>query len=74
MIPVRLNAREVRELNEQVERSGLSREESVSYTHLKEQVAVTYENGTTVPVPEQITDTKGYAVSPELPYGSYVVV
>ncbi len=27
VIPVRLNAREVRELNEQVERSGLSREE-----------------------------------------------
>ena len=23
---------------------------------------------------ELITDTKGYAVSPELPYGSYVVV
>ena len=30
--------------------------------------------GTAVPVPELITDTKGYAVSPELPYGSYVVV
>ena len=27
VIPVRLNAREVRELNEQVERSGLSRDE-----------------------------------------------
>lgn len=37
-------------------------------------MAVTYENGTAVPVPELITDTKGYAVSPELPYGSYVVV
>ena len=30
----------------------------------KEQVAVTYENGTAVPVPELLTDTKGYAVSP----------
>ena len=45
-----------------------------NYDFSKEQVAVTYENGTTVPVPELITDTKGYAVSPELPYGSYVVV
>ena len=41
-----------------------TREQPVSYTHL-----VTYENGTAVPVPELITDTKGYAVSPELPYG-----
>ena len=45
-----------------------------NYDFSKEQVAVTYENGTAVPVPELITDTKGYAVSPELPYGSYVVV
>ena len=45
-----------------------------NYELEKEQVAVTYENGTAVPVPELITDTKGYAVSPELPYGSYVVV
>ena len=45
-----------------------------NYDFIKEQVAVTYENGTAVPVPELITDTKGYAVSPELPYGSYVVV
>ena len=45
-----------------------------NYDFSKEQVAVTYENGTAVLVPELITDTKGYAVSPELPYGSYVVV
>ena len=45
-----------------------------NYDFSNEQVAVTYENGTAVPVPELITDTKGYAVSPELPYGSYVVV
>ena len=45
-----------------------------NYDFSKEQVAVTYEKGTAVPVPELITDTKGYAVSPELPYGSYVVV
>ena len=43
-------------------------------TSAKSRFAVTYENGTAVPVPELITDTKGYAVSPELPYGSYVVV
>ena len=34
VIPVRLNAREVRELNEQVERSGLSREEFLSLIHI----------------------------------------
>ena len=41
-----------------------------NYDFSNEQVAVTYENVTAVPVPELITDTKVYAVSPELPYGS----
>ncbi len=44
------------------------------YDFSKEQTAVTYENGKAVPVPELVTDSKGYAVSPELPYGLYVVV
>ncbi len=30
-------------------------------------------DGKAVPVPELITDKKGYALSPELPYGLYVV-
>lgn len=45
----------------------------ISYDFAKEQVAVTYQDGKAVPVPELITDSKGYAVSPELPYGLYVV-
>lgn len=43
------------------------------YDFSSESVAVTYEGGKAVPVPELITDSKGYAVSPELPYGLYVV-
>lgn len=43
------------------------------YDFSSENVAVTYENGKTVPVPELVTDSRGYAVSPELPYGLYVV-
>ena len=36
-------------------------------------MAVTYVDGKAVPVPELITDKKGYALSPELAYGLYVV-
>ena len=43
------------------------------YDFSNEQVAVTYTDGKAVPVPELITDKKGYAISPELPYGLYVV-
>ncbi|WP_287713800.1 SpaA isopeptide-forming pilin-related protein [Blautia sp.] len=43
------------------------------YDFSNEQVAVTYADGKAVPVPELITDSKGYAISPELPYGLYVV-
>lgn len=43
------------------------------YDFSKEEVAVTYVDGKAVPVPELITDKKGYALSPELPYGLYVV-
>ena len=34
---------------------------------------MTYVDGKAVPVQELITDKKGYALSPELPYGLYVV-
>ena len=43
------------------------------YDFSKEEVAVTYVDGKAVPVPELLTDKKGYAISPELPYGLYVV-
>lgn len=43
------------------------------YDFSKERPAVLYEHGQEVPVPELMTDKKGYAVSPELPYGAYVV-
>lgn len=43
------------------------------YDFSKEKVAVTYADGKAVPVPELITDKKGYTISPELPYGLYVV-
>ena len=44
-----------------------------NYDFSKEKAAVTYTNGKAVPVPELITDSKGYARSPELPFGLYVV-
>lgn len=44
-----------------------------SYDFSKEEVAVTYVDGKAVPVPELVTDKKGYVLSPELPYGLYVV-
>ena len=34
---------------------------------------MTYVDGKAVPVPELITDKRGSAISPELPYGLYVV-
>lgn len=43
------------------------------YDFSKEKVAVTYTDGKAVPIPELTTDSKGYARSPELPYGLYVV-
>lgn len=45
----------------------------IGYDFGGEQAAVTYADGQPVPVPELITDSKGYAISPELPYGLYVV-
>lgn len=45
----------------------------IGYDFTNEQVAVTYSNGQAIPVPELITDAKGYAISPELAYGLYVV-
>lgn len=44
-----------------------------NYDFSGEEVAVMYQDGQAVPVPELFTDKKGYAKSPELPYGSYVV-
>lgn len=44
-----------------------------NYDFSGEKAAVTYEKGKEVLVPELMTDAKGYAVSPELPYGLYVV-
>lgn len=43
------------------------------YDFSKEKVAVTYVDGKVIPVPELFTDKKGYLISPELPYGLYVV-
>ena len=48
-------------------------EDFIGYDFSKEQTAVTYKDGQAVPVPELVTDAKGYAISPELPYGLYVV-
>lgn len=48
-------------------------EDFIGYDFSSEQVAVTYADGQAVSVPELITDSKGYAISPELPYGLYVV-
>ena len=45
----------------------------IGYDFGSEPVAVTYAEGQAIPVPELITDAKGYAISPELPYGLYVV-
>lgn len=53
--------------------STFTAEDFRNYDFSKEQVAVTYEGGKAVPVPELVTDAKGYAISPELPYGLYVV-
>lgn len=53
--------------------SSFTAEEFRGYDFNNEQVAVTYTDGKAVPVPELITDKKGYAISPELPYGLYVV-
>jgi len=44
-----------------------------NYDFTGESVAVLYENGQAAPIQEMFTDSKGYLVSPELPYGSYVV-
>lgn len=48
-------------------------EDFKNYDFRNEKVAVTYEHQQPVPVPELFTDKKGYLVSPELPYGAYVV-
>ncbi|SHK54166.1 SpaA isopeptide-forming pilin-related protein [Hespellia stercorisuis] len=54
--------------------STFTAKDFTAYDFSKEQVAVTYENGKAVAVPELITDAKGYAISVEIPYGDYVVV
>lgn len=48
-------------------------EDFVDYDFSKETTAHTYKNKKPVPVPELFTDNKGYLVSPELAYGTYVV-
>jgi len=48
-------------------------EDFKNYDFTGESVAVLYENGQATPIQEMFTDSKGYLVSPELPYGSYVV-
>lgn len=53
--------------------SSFTAEDFTGYDFSKETVAVTYTDGKAVAVPELITDSKGYAISPELPYGLYVV-
>lgn len=53
--------------------SAYTAEDFQNYDFSKEQVAVTYEHGQAVPVPELFTDKNGYLVSPELSFGSYVV-
>lgn len=45
----------------------------IGYDYSKEETAWYYENGKKINVPELLTDTKGYLLSPELPYGIYVV-
>lgn len=53
--------------------SSFTASDFIGYDFSNEEVAVTYENGKAIPVPELVTDEKGYAISPELPYGLYVV-
>lgn len=45
----------------------------IGYDHSKDTPAVYYQNGEKITVPELFTDEKGYFLSPELPYGEYVV-
>lgn len=53
--------------------TAFTAEDFRGYDFSGESVAVTYEGGKAVPVPELVTDSKGYAASPELAYGLYVV-
>jgi len=45
----------------------------IGYDYSKEETAWYYENGKKINVPELLTDATGYLLSPELPYGTYVV-
>lgn len=53
--------------------TAFTAEDFRGYDFSQESVAVTYKDGQAIPVPELITDHKGYAISPELAYGFYVV-
>lgn len=52
---------------------AFSPEDFIGYDYSKDMPAIYYENGEKKTVPELITDEKGYFLSPELPYGQYVV-
>lgn len=54
--------------------SDYTAEDFIAYDFTREKPAVTYENGKPVEVPALVTDTKGYAKSVELPYGTYICV
>ena len=49
-------------------------EDFITYDYSKDETASYWENGKKITVPELFTDKKGYLKSPELPYGTYVVV
>lgn len=53
--------------------SSYTAEDFIGYDFTKEDPAVYYEGGKPIEVPKLVTDSKGYAKSVELPYGSYVV-
>lgn len=53
--------------------TAFAAEDFRGYDFSQESVAVTYKDGQAIPVPELVTDNKGYAISPELAYGLYVV-
>lgn len=51
-----------------------SEKDFIGYDFSEDKTATYYKNGDIQSVPELFTDEKGYFLSPELPYGNYVVV
>ena len=49
-------------------------EDFIGYDFSKDECASYYENGEKIVVEEMFSDQNGYVLSPELPYGKYVVV